>query len=92
MPLRRRLKPSLLMTEKDDMLFALDVDTGRVHEFNLTAKVIVQLFLDPRDETEAAAEYARTFRISPQQALEDVRFMLERFESNGLLGASGEAE
>ncbi len=80
-----QLKSSLLITEKDDDLFALDTETGRVHEFNVTAKVILQLFLEPQDVETAAAAFARSFDIPPDQALADVREMLVRFRANDLL-------
>lgn len=82
---RHQLKSSLLITEKDEQLFALDTDNGRVHELNPTAKVIFQLFLEPRAEEEAATAFARSFDIPYEQAVEDVRGMLERFRSNDLL-------
>ena len=85
MPPRYQLKSSLLITEKDDQLFALDTVSGRVHELNLTAKVIFQLFLAPRAEAEAAAEFARSFDIPVEQARDDVRALLDHFRSNGLL-------
>jgi hypothetical protein len=89
--MRHQIKPSLLITEQDDQLFALDPATGRVHEFNVTAKVIFQLFLDPREEGEAAAAFARTFDIAENQALEDVRTMLAQFRANDLLVVEGDA-
>lgn len=92
MPLCHQLKSSLLITEKDEQLFALDTQTGRVHELNLTAKVIFQLFLEPREEAEAAAAFARSFDIPYDQALEDVRHMLERFRANDLVLQRSERE
>ncbi|KAA5599481.1 PqqD family peptide modification chaperone [Blastochloris sulfoviridis] len=91
MAVRQQIKPSLLITEKDDQLFALDTESGRVHEFNVTAKVILQLFLEPRDEEEAAAAFARAFDIPHAQALEDVRTMLAQFRANDLLLPDSEA-
>ncbi len=85
---RRRLKSSLLVTEKNEQLFALDTDNGRVHELNVTAKAIFELFREPCEEEEAAAEFARTFDVPYEQALEDVRDMLERFRNNDLLELS----
>lgn len=80
-----QLKPSLLLTEKSDQLFVLDKDTGRVHEFNVTAKVIFQLFLEPRSVDEAVEAFARTFEIEEEQAREDVTEMLDHFRTNDLL-------
>jgi hypothetical protein len=85
----RQLKPDLLITEQDDQLFALDMVSGRIHELNVTAKVIFQLFLEPRDEQDAAEAFARSFGIAPEQALADVRDMLERFRLNDLLLDAG---
>lgn len=78
------------MTEKDNRLFALDTETGRVHELNRSAKVIFQLFLEPREEEEAAAAFSRSFDIPLDRALEDVRDMLEQFRANDLLRDVGE--
>ena len=80
-----QLKSSLLLTEKSDQLFVLDKDTGRVHEFNVTAKVIFQLFLEPRSVDEAVEAFALTFEIEEEQAREDVTEMLDRFRTNDLL-------
>ncbi|NJL07323.1 MAG: PqqD family protein [Methylacidiphilales bacterium] len=88
---RHQIKPSLLITEKDDQLFALDTQSGRVHELNLTAKVIFQIFLEPRGEDEAAEAFARAFDIPREQALEDVRAMLAQFRVNDLLLPESEA-
>jgi hypothetical protein len=80
-----QLKPGLLITEQDDQLFVLDKDTGRVHEFNMTAKVIFQLFLERREDEEAVEAFARTFDIPTDQARDDVSDMLQRFQDNDLL-------
>ncbi len=85
-----QLKPSLLITEKDQQLFVLDKDNGRVHEFNVTAKVIFQLFLEPRSKQEAVEEFARTFDIPTEQAAEDVDAMLAQFRANDLMREIGD--
>lgn len=71
--MRRKLKDELLFAEKDEWLYALDIESGRVHEFNRTAKVIVQLWLVPRTVQEVAAEFAAYFQLTAQEVLADVQ-------------------
>jgi len=83
--MRRKLKDNLLFAEKDEWLYALDIDSGRVHEFNKTAKVIVQLWLMPQTVDEVAGEFAAYFGLMAQEVLADVRSVEEMLVKGELL-------
>lgn len=84
-----RLKDDLLMTEKDEMLYVLDLESGRIHRFNPTAKVIVQLCLEPRTPEEISEEYRQYFDLEPQAALDDVLALLKQLAAYQLLREDG---
>lgn len=85
MPKTFQLKDELLMTEKDEMLYVLDLESGRIHRFNQTAKVIVQLCLEPRSVKEISEEYRQYFDLDAGEAQDDVKALLERLASHHLL-------
>jgi hypothetical protein len=72
-----QLKEKLLLAEKADTLYVLDIDSGRVHSFNLTAKVIFQLCMQPIEFDELVQEFLGYFPIDPAEAAEDIRQILE---------------
>lgn len=79
-----QLKDDLLMAEKDEMLYVLDLESGRIHSFNQTGKVIVQLCLEPRSLEEISGEYRQYFDLEADPAREDVTAMLEKLASSHL--------
>jgi|UniRef100_A0A7C5AMA4 hypothetical protein len=85
MPKTIQLKDDLLMTEKDEMLYVLDLESGRIHCFNQTAKVIVQLCLKPRSPEEISEEYRQYFGLEAGMAQKDVMAILEKLAFYHLL-------
>lgn len=83
--MRRKLKADLLFAEKNEWLYALDIESGRVHEFNRTAKIIVQLWLSSRTVHEVAAEFALYFQLTAQEVLADVKAVEEMLVKGELL-------
>ena len=63
-----QLKDDLLMAEKDEMLYVLDLESGSIHSFNQTGKVIVQLCLEPRSLEEISGEYRQYFDLEADPA------------------------
>jgi hypothetical protein len=84
-----QMKEALLLAEKNDHLFVLDIESGRVHSFNCTAKVIVQLCLDPILFEDLVLEFQRYFPISRGEAEEDIREVLAMMNKYGLLREHG---
>jgi len=80
-----QLKADLLLAEKDDDLYVLDVESGRVHCFNPTAKVIFQLCLEPVSFEKLVDEFMLFFPIQRGEAAEDIRMILSMMEQYGLL-------
>ena len=80
-----QLKTDLLLAEKDDDLYVLDVESGRVHCFNPTAKVIFQLCLEPVSFEKLVDEFMLFFPIQRGEAAEDIRMILSMMEQYGLL-------
>ena len=80
-----QLKPNLLLAEKKEYLYVLDADSGRVHTFNPTAKVIFQLCMEPIAFDELVQEYLGYFPIEASEAQADVRMILALFEQYDLL-------
>ena len=80
-----QVKANLLLAEKDELLYVLDVEPGRIHSFNITAKVIFQLCMQPRTEEEIIAEYRNYFELDFSSAQEDVRLMLDMLTQAELL-------
>ncbi len=84
-----QLKPDLLLAEKDEDLYVLDIESGRVHCFNPTAKVIFQLCLEPVSFEKIVEEFLLFFPISRGEAIDDIRMILSMMEQYGLLQARG---
>ena len=84
-----QLKEKLLLAEKAETLIVLDIDSGRVHSFNLTAKVIFQLCLQPIEFDELVSEFLGYFPIDPAEAAADIRQILELLRQYDLLAESG---
>ena len=80
-----QLKVDLLLAEKDDDLYVLDVESGRVHCFNPTAKVIFQLCLEPVSFEKLVDEFMLFFPIQRDEAADDIRMILSMLEQYGLL-------
>ena len=80
-----QLKTDMLLAEKDDDLYVLDVESGRVHCFNPTAKVIFQLCLEPVSFDKLVDEFILFFPIQRGEAAEDIRMILSMMEQYGLL-------
>ncbi len=80
-----QLKTELLLAEKDDDLYVLDVESGRVHCFNPTAKVIFQLCLEPVSFEKLVDEFMLFFPIQRGEAAEDIRIILSMLDQYGLL-------
>jgi len=80
-----QLKTDLLLAEKDDELYVLDVESGRVHCFNLTAKVIFQLCLEPVSFDKLVDEFMLFFPIQRGEAAGDIRMILSMMEQYRLL-------
>ena len=84
-----QLKEKLLLAEKAETLYVLDIDSGRVHCFNLTAKVIFQLCMQPIEFDELVSEFLGYFPIDPAEAAADIRQILELLRQYDLLAESG---
>ena len=84
-----QLKDELLLTEKDEMLYVLDYDNGRIHRFNQSAKVIFQLCLEPRTFAEIVREYRAYFDLGEPEAVGDVAGVLQRLASYELFKKGG---
>ena len=80
-----RLKDDLLLAEKNEELYVLDIGSGRVHTFNATAKVIFQLCLEARTLEAITAEYRRYFPVPEEDAREDVTLITKTMARHGLL-------
>ncbi len=80
-----KLKENLLLAEKDEFLYVLDVDLGRVHSFNITAKIIFQLCMEPRTVQEIVDEYRSYFDVSVAVGWRDVNAVLKNLSQYGLL-------
>lgn len=85
-----QLKQKLLLAEKAETLYVLDIDSGRVHSFNLTAKVIFQLCLQPIEFDELVSEFLGYF---PDRSCGggklDIRQILELLRQYDLLAELG---
>lgn len=88
---RYQLKKRLLAAERDALLYVLDIDPGRVHRFNDSARIVFQLCLEPRAEAEIIEAYARAFGLDPATAAEDARAALAQMEALGLFRGDGDA-
>ena len=84
-----QLKQKLLLAEKAETLYVLDIDSGRIHSFSLTAKVIVQLCMQPIGFDELVREFLGYFPIDPAEATEDIRQILELLRQYDLLADLG---
>lgn len=84
-----QLKEKLLLAEKAETLYVLDIDSGRVHSFNLTAKVIFQLCMQPIEFDELVSEFLGYFPIDPAEAAADIRQILELLRQYDLLAEPG---
>lgn len=80
-----QLKDDLLMAEKDEILYVLNLESGRIHCFNQTAKVILQLCLAPRSLMEIVEEFRQYFDLEVDLARDDVTALVERLASFHLL-------
>jgi hypothetical protein len=69
------------MTEKDETLYVLDLENGRIHSFNQSGKVIVQLCLEARSLEEISGEYRQYYDLTDAAAREDVAAILEKLAS-----------
>ena len=87
-----QLKEKLLLAEKAETLYVLDIDSGRVHSFNLTAKVIFQLCMQPIEFDELVSEFLGYFPIDPAEAAADIRQILELLGQYDLLAESGQLD
>ena len=87
-----QLKEKLLLAEKAETLYVLDIDSGRVHSFNLTAKVIFQLCMQPIEFDELVREFLGYFPIDPAEAAADIRQILELLRQYDLLAESGQLD
>ncbi len=86
-----QLKKDLLLAEKDDELFVLDIGSGRIHQFNQTAKIIFQMVLEPRSSEDVITAYARCFSLGQAEAEEDVNSILGMMRQYDLLRPAGNA-
>ena len=84
-----QLKQKLLLAEKAETLYVLDIDSGRIHSFNLTAKVIFQLCMQPIEFDELVSEFLGYFPIDPAEAAADIRQILELLRQYDLLAEPG---
>lgn len=80
-----QVKKNLLLAEKDEFLYVLDVELGRVHSFNITGKIIFQLCMEPRTIREIVREYLNYFDVSEAVGLRDVKTVLNKFSQYELL-------
>lgn len=80
-----QLKPDLLLAEKDGQLYVLDIEVGRVHSFNRTAKVIFQLCMEPIQFDTLLQEFCGYFPIPAAEASEDIQAILQLMNEYGLL-------
>ena len=87
-----QLKEKLLLAEKSETLYVLDIDSGRVHSFNLTAKVIFQLCMQPIEFDELVSEFLGYFPIDRAEAAADISQILELFRQYDLLAESGQLD
>ena len=63
---------------------AHDPETGNIFEFNLRGLPVVQELRQDRDLTRCYSVYASLYRLSPDEAREEVTEFLERLERLGL--------
>jgi len=85
-----QLKKDLLLAEKEEELFVLDIESGRIHRFNHTAKIIFQLALEPHSPEDIAAEYASRFSLEQAEAEEDVKTIVGMMRQYNLLRPAGD--
>jgi hypothetical protein len=79
-----RVKANLLLAEKENNLYVLDVDAGRVHSFNPTARIIFQLCMAGGTKEEIVQDYIRYFNISTADGQKDVDVVLKIIGDYGL--------
>ncbi len=83
-----KVKQGVLLAEKVNILYALDIEPGRVHQFNETAKVIFQLCMEPTSLEDLIQEYILYFDVSESVAQEDVLSVVGAMEKSNLLAES----
>ncbi len=80
-----KVKEGVLLAERNNILYVLDVDSGRVHEFNETARAIFQICMEPVSLEEIVKEYTQYFDIPESEAEKDISEVLTVMIENGLL-------
>ncbi|MDP8217848.1 MAG: PqqD family peptide modification chaperone [Candidatus Theseobacter exili] len=85
MPCLYKTKEGLLLAEKDSILYVLEVESGRVHSFNSSAKSIFEICMRPSSVDSITEEYVSYFNISIHIAREDVLLLLDKLVRIGLL-------
>ena len=79
-----KVKQKVLLAEKDGALYVLDIERGRVHRFNQTARVVFQLCMEPVSLKDVIREYILYFDVPESEAREDVLTVISTMEENGL--------
>jgi hypothetical protein len=87
-----KVKCDVLLAERDNILYVLDIESGRVHQFNETAKVVFQLCMEPVFLEDVVREYALYFGIAESDAREDVLTVIRVMKGNGLFSEAGNDE
>jgi len=84
-----KVKHDVLLAERDNILYVLNVESGRVHQFNETAKVVFQLCMEPVFLEDVIREYALYFGIDESDAREDVLTVISSMKENSLFSEAG---
>ena len=82
-PIRR--KSNLLETRIDDEIVALDVDGGQCYGMNAVASDVWELLSECTTVDEISLELCRDFDIDMASCLDEVRALVLRFQSDGLI-------
>ena len=79
------MKENIVTAEKKEHLFILDLDSGKIFEFNATAQFIIDSCVEKKSIEELVMEYAQFFETDRMKAEEDVLSLLKLLEENGLM-------
>ncbi|WP_163510652.1 lasso peptide biosynthesis PqqD family chaperone [Fodinicola acaciae] len=80
-----RLADGVAATDTADGLVLLNQRTGIFWQVNGSGRMVVQLLLAGNDQTAAVGQLVRSYRVSTQQAADDVAALVAQLRSAGLV-------